>query len=164
MKSFGQTIDLGKEQSLLGYLSDEQVRDAAAGAVRIAGQEYAKAKSDFARRHEPKRGPTAARVQARYRLLSVRNKRAVAALCILELFKREAVAMTDGELIRAWWGEYRNVLAETTNRVGVLDKLNTMTRELEARGVVQEGRPMPTTGCRELAEECERLKRKRNRV
>ena len=66
------------------------------------------------------------------------------------------------ELIRQWWEEYRRVLSDPTNGLGKLDTLNAMTKELEARGIVKEGCPMPKTGCQLLADECERLKRKRN--
>lgn len=59
MKSLGQTVDLDREHEFIGFLTDSDVSAYATSQARIAGEEYAKARTCIARRHERTYEPTA---------------------------------------------------------------------------------------------------------
>lgn len=58
-------------------------------------------------------------------------------------------------MIREWWYEYYQVLRDPMNRLGNLDRLNTLTDALVENGVVRKGCPMRRDGAEDLARRCD---------
>lgn len=69
--------------------------------------------------------------------------------------------MNDTQLIRQWWYEYSQVLREELTRLGSTSRLKPIADELQARGIIREGYPMPRTGAEDLAADCDQIRRSR---
>ncbi len=65
------------------------------------------------------------------------------------------------EFIRTWWDEYLRVLRNPHWGTACTSKLNELTRQGEASGVIRAGLPMPRDGALDLAARCDELIRVR---
>lgn len=65
------------------------------------------------------------------------------------------------QFIRTWWDEYLQVLCSPHWGTVCTFKLNELTRQGEASGIIKPGVPMPRDGATDLADQCDELRIKR---